>query len=153
MIEAISTELSRLEAENSSREAEMKEIKFKLLSRGEIQKFWEEKMNEEKVHGFKVERDFQAAVHDLEQEKIVRDKSLAENLKEKAALDCQRQLILSLKEEVNEMSERLVCEKASFMAEKQTLEDMLIDLQANQEAMLDAKSILEAEKEALQILR
>ncbi|KAJ4960593.1 hypothetical protein NE237_020503 [Protea cynaroides] len=153
MTEAIDNELSRLEAENTLRRVEMEEIKAELLGKGEIQKFWEEKMNEEKTRGSLVERDFLAAVHDLEQEKIVQGKSMARILKEKAALDCQKQLLSSLKEEVNEMSERLDCEKVSFMTEKQTLEEMFNELQANQEAMLDAKSILEAEKEALQILR
>ncbi|XP_043717025.1 uncharacterized protein LOC122665032 [Telopea speciosissima] len=153
MTEAIYNELSRIEAENTLRAAEMEQIKAELLGKGEIQKFWDEKMNDEKARDFLVERDFLAAVHDLEQEKIVQDKHMARHLKEKAALDCQRQLLSSLKEEVNEMSERLGCEKASLITEKQTLEDMLNELQANQEAMLDAKSILEAEKEAVQILR
>ncbi|XP_042502171.1 uncharacterized protein LOC122079619 [Macadamia integrifolia] len=153
MTEAIHSELSRIEAENTLRMAEMEQIKIELLGKGEIQKFWEEKMNEEKARGVLMEKDFLGAVHDLEQEKIVQDKNMARHLKEKAALDCQRQLLSSLKEEVNEMSERLGSDKTSLMAEKQTIEDMLNALQANQEAIVDAKSILEAEIEALQILR
>ncbi|KAF8399178.1 hypothetical protein HHK36_015043 [Tetracentron sinense] len=153
MTEAIHTELSRLVVENSLRQAEIEEIRSELLLRGEIQRFWDEKLNKQQARGLVVERDFLAAVHDLEQEKVVREKSLSDYLKETAALDCQKQLLLSLKEEVNEMSKRLMCERANFMVEQQTLEAKLIDLQSKQEGMFDAKSILEAEKEALRILR
>ncbi|XP_058087357.1 uncharacterized protein LOC131234467 isoform X2 [Magnolia sinica] len=153
MAEAIRTELLRLEAENSSRQAEMEEIRSEILGRGEIQRFWEEKLNEERARGLEVEGDFHAAMHDLEKEKTVRDESLADFLKEKAALDCQRQLLSRLEEEINEMRERLAAERANFVAEQLSSGQLLVDLQAKQEAMVEAKSILQAEKEALRILR
>ncbi|KAF3432576.1 hypothetical protein FNV43_RR27316 [Rhamnella rubrinervis] len=153
MSEAIYSELLRLEAESSAKLAEMEDIKSELLDRGDIRRFWDEKLVEEKTRGFEVEKGYSAAVGNLEQEKIVQEKYFAEHLKEKAAMDCQRQLLLSLKDEVNEMSERLASERTMYVAEQCKLQDMLRDLQSNQEGLLDSKSILEAEIEALRILR
>lgn len=153
MTEAISTELARLEAESSARQAQMEDIRSEFLDRGDIQRFWNEKLIEEKTHGFEVEKVYFAAVSDLEQEKIVQEKIFAEYLKEKAAMDCQRQLVLSLKEEVAEMSEKLASERTMYISEQHNLQDMFSELQTKQEGLLDTKSILEAEKEALRILR
>ncbi|OVA06766.1 hypothetical protein BVC80_8989g36 [Macleaya cordata] len=153
MARGISTLLSRIEAEDSSRKVEMEEIRSELLSRGEIQKFWEVKMNEVKACAVEAEKHFHTAILTLKQEKDVQNKSQGEYLKEKAALDCQRQLLLRLKEEVNEMSERLISERATFVAEQKDLENMSNDLQAKQEEIIEVKSILEAEIEALRILR
>lgn len=153
MSEAIYTELLRLEAENSAKLAEMEDIKSELLDRGDIRRFWARKLNDEKTRGFEVEKSYSAAVSDLEQEKIIQEKYFAEHLKEKAAMNCQRQLVVSLKEEVNEMSEKLASERAAYVAEQCKSQDMLRDLLSNQEGLLDTKSILEAEKEALRILR
>lgn len=153
MAEAIFTELVRLEAENAARLAEMEEIRSELLDRGDIQRFWDEKLIEVKTCGFEVEKVYFSAVSDLEQEKIVQKKFLAEHLKEKAAMDCQKQLVLSLKEEVDEMSEKLASERALYITEQCNLQNMRSELQDKREGLLDTKSILEAEKEALRILR
>lgn len=153
MTEVIHTELLRLEAEKLSREAEAEEIRSQLLNRGDIQSFWSEKIKDEKIRGFEVEKDYLAAVSDLEEERIVHVNCLTENLKEKAAMECQSQLLFRLKDEVDEMSERLACERTGYMAEQRNLQDMLNELQNKQEGVLDVKSILEAEKEALRILR
>ncbi|BBG94428.1 hypothetical protein Prudu_002710 [Prunus dulcis] len=151
--EAISSELLRIKAENSARKAEMEDIRSELLDREDIQRFWNDKLNEEKTRGLEVEKAYLAALSDLEQEKILQEKNFAEILKEKAAMECQRQLLLSLKEEVNEISEKLASERSTYVAEKCDLQDMLSDLETKQESMLDAKSILEAEIEAIRILR
>ncbi|KAK1299276.1 hypothetical protein QJS10_CPB14g00192 [Acorus calamus] len=153
MVEAINYELSRLEAENSSRQAEMEEIRSELLRRGEIKRVWEEKMDKEKARGLEVQRDCVAALIQLENEKVIRDADLADHMKQKAALDCQQQLLFGLKEEVDEMRERLTAEKANFDAEQWSLKQLTVDLVEKQDAILEAKSILEAEKEALRILR
>lgn len=153
MAEAVQNELLRLEAESLARQAEMEAVWSELLERGDIKRLWDEKMNEEKIHGLEVEKAYLAAVSDLEQEKVVQEKHIADNLKEKLAMDCQRQLLLSLKEEVNEMSEKLASERALYVAEQCNLQDMLSNLESKQEGMLDTKSILKAEKEALRILR
>lgn len=153
MAVAIQSELSRLEAEYSSRQMAMDEVRSELLERGDIQKYWDEKLKEEKSHGVEVERDYISAVQDFQQEKIVQEHTLAEHLKEKAAIDCQKQLLSSLKEEVNEMSEKLECERAKYVNEQQSIQYMSADLQVQYDELLDAKSILEAEIEALRILR
>ncbi|XP_016506062.1 uncharacterized protein LOC107823872 [Nicotiana tabacum] len=153
MEEYIQSELSKLEAENSSRLMAMEEIKTVLLDRGEIQRIWESKMEVERSRGFEVEWDYLASVRDLEEEKIVQENAQADLLKQKAALDCQKQLLSSLKEEVDEMSERLAFEKSKHVDEQSNLSGTLQDLQVKHEALLDAKSLLEAEIEALRKLR
>ncbi|ESR50992.1 hypothetical protein CICLE_v10031108mg [Citrus x clementina] len=153
MAKAICNELSRLEAERSSRQAEMAEIRSQLFDSGDIQRWWDKKFSEERARGFEVEKLYIAARCDLEEELIVQEKNYAEDLKEKAAMDCQRQLLLNLKDEVDEMSGRLESERATYVAEKCTLQDTLSDLQTKLEGLLDTKSRSEAEKEALRILR
>ncbi|KAJ9163397.1 hypothetical protein P3X46_023069 [Hevea brasiliensis] len=153
MTEAIYNEILRLEAENSSRQVAMKEIRSELLDKGDIERFWDEKMNEERARGLEVQKLYIAALHDLEHEKTVQEKTLAEHLKEKATMDCQRQLLLGLKDEVDEMSERLTSERSMYVAEQCKLQELLSELQTKQEGMLDKKSIAEAETEALRILR
>lgn len=150
---AISAELSRKEAEWALRQAEKEEIRTGLLDREHIQRYWDEKFKEEKTRGLEVDKLYVAARHELEQEFVVKEKDYGDDLKEKAAMDCQRQLLLSLKEEVDEMSERLAFERDMYVAEKSKLQDILGDLQTRQEKLLDSKSILEAEKEAIRILR
>ncbi|KAJ0038302.1 hypothetical protein Pint_23345 [Pistacia integerrima] len=153
MAEAVYTELSRLEAERSSRQAEMEEIRSELLDRRDIQRCWDEKFSEERTRGFEVEKLYLSARADLEQELNVQEKYDTETLKEKAAMDCQRQLLLNLKEEVDEMIVKLASERAVYVEEKCQLQNMLGELLTKQEGLLDTKSILEAEKEALRILR
>ncbi|KAI4386449.1 hypothetical protein MLD38_004380 [Melastoma candidum] len=153
MMDAIQIELSRQEAEEYSRKVTMDEIKNGLLERGDIKKYWDEKLKGEETRGSEVEKDYLSAIDALQQEKLIHEKKLQEHMKEKAALDCQKQLILSLEEEVDEMSERLGSERSSFVAEQCWVQDMISELQTKQEGMLDTKSVLEAEKEALRILR
>ncbi|KAH1059646.1 hypothetical protein AAZX31_02G095700 [Glycine max] len=153
MKEAISAELLRIEAENSARLAEAEEIRSELLSRGDIQRFWDEKLNEEKNRGFDVERLYHMEVKNLEEEEINQDKISAEYLKEKAAMDCQKQLLLNLKKEVDEISEKVALERVTYVDERHVVQKLLGDLELKHEELLNTKSTLEAEKEALQILR
>ncbi|KAL5553522.1 hypothetical protein UlMin_040923 [Ulmus minor] len=153
MKEEVQNELLRRKAEDSARKAAVEEIRSELLDREDIKRFWNEKLNEEKSRGLEVEKAYLAAVSDLELEKLIQEKHYADHLKVKVAIDCQRQLLLHLKEEVNEMSEKLATERTMYVAEQCNLQDMLTDLESKQESMLDTKSILEAEKEALRILR
>lgn len=153
MVEATYTELSRLETDWSSRQAEMEEIRSELLDRGDIQRCWDEKFSELRTQCFEVEKLYASACADLEQELNVQEMGYAEALKEKAAMDCQRQLLLNLKEEVDEMTEKLASERAMFVDEKCKLQNILGELLTKQDGLLDTKSILEAEKEALRILR
>lgn len=153
MKEAISAEMSRIEAENAARQAEAEEIRSELLSRGDIQKFWDAKLCEEKNHGCDVERLYLEAVDNLVEEKINQEKINAEFLKEQAAMDCQKQMLLSMKKEVDETSEKLASEKLIYVDEKKTVQKLLRDLELKNEEILDTKSTLEAEKEALLMLR
>ncbi|CAI9296722.1 unnamed protein product [Lactuca saligna] len=121
----IHQEFSKLKSENSSRNFAIKEIKSELLERGEIRRFWEKKIQDEKRH----------------------------RLEEIAALDCQKQLLLSLEKEVDEMNERLSYERKNFVDEKHKTRSNVGELEVKYERILDTKSILEAELEALRILR
>ncbi|KAL9254173.1 hypothetical protein AKJ16_DCAP03508 [Drosera capensis] len=153
MAKAIHDELSRIEAEESSRQASKEEIKNELLAQGEIQRIWDEKMERERFNGLKVQESYIKALGELEMEINVREKALGEYWKEKSAIDCQKQLLDQLKMEIDEMSERLAAEGAEQIAEEETTRVIGNDLQAKWEGVLDAKSILEAEIEAVRILR
>ncbi|KAG8382950.1 hypothetical protein BUALT_Bualt05G0133100 [Buddleja alternifolia] len=153
MSKFIQEELSRLEAENISRQSELKEVMFELLERGDIKQYWERKMEEEKSRGLEVETDYRSAISALEQEKVFQEKALAELVKQKAALDCQKQLLSSLKAEVTDMSESLALERDKYIDEQREIHGLEHDLQVKYEGLVDAKSILEAEVEALRILR
>lgn len=153
MTEAISAELSRLESESSARKAEIEDITLELVERGDIQRYWDKKLTEEKKRLMEVEEIYLAAVSDLGEEKTVQEKFFSEYLKEKASIDCQRQLLLSLKEEVDGVTEKLLSERSVCEKEQSELRNMHADLQNQLEGMVDTKSVLEAEKEALRILR
>ncbi|KAH6805413.1 hypothetical protein C2S51_030244 [Perilla frutescens var. frutescens] len=151
--EFIQAEISRLEAEKVLRERELKEVTSEILERGDIKQYWERKMEEERNRGLEVDVDYRSAIMALEQEKTVQESASAELVKQKAALECQKQLLSSLEAEVTEMSEKLSHEKAKYIDELRGMQDVRHDLQAKYEGLLDAKSILEAEIEALRILR
>lgn len=151
--EFIRAELSRLEAENIVRKREMKEAMSELLERGEIKDLWERKMEEERSRGAEVEQGYHTSVTDLEQEKTFQENSLAEFLKQQAALDCQKQLLSTLNSQVTEMSERFNSERVKLTDELSNVQKTRHDLETHYEALLDAKCVLEAEVEALRILR
>lgn len=153
MIEAIQSELLRMQDEESSRKAAKEEIRQELLDRGEIERCWAEKMEEEKKRGLEVQQLYIDAVNLLEQEKIFQEGALNGFLKEKAAMDCQKQLLEILKEEINEISERLASERTEQISDEEVTQTLRSDLQIKKEGILDAKSVLEAEIEALRILR
>ncbi|CAL1408318.1 unnamed protein product [Linum trigynum] len=153
MSEAVHHELLRLKAESSSRQAAAEEIKSELLERGDIKNFWNEKLLFERNHGVEVQKLYIATLQDLDKEKDLQVKTLTENMKEKAAMDCQRHLILTLKEEIEDMAERLASERTSYVAEQCNIQELRKAVLMDQEGVLDSKSILEAEIEALRVLR
>ncbi|KFK35068.1 hypothetical protein AALP_AA5G231200 [Arabis alpina] len=153
MAKAISAELSRLEAESFSQKAEMEEIKSELLENGEIKHFWDVKLQVEKSRGVEMEELYLSRVSELEQEKTAQLKWFAERLKEKTAIECQKQLLRSLREDIDEMSQRLTTDKSVYLDEHSKLQEMLSELQSKLESLLDKRPILEAEVEALRILR
>ncbi|KAH9625065.1 hypothetical protein KSS87_010555 [Heliosperma pusillum] len=153
MTEAIQNELLRLEAEEISRSIAKEEIKQELLDRGDIERYWAQKMQEAKAHGVEVQQLYMDAIDILEKEKIAKESALNEFSKERAAIDCQKQLLNRLKEEVSEMSEKLITERAQQVSEEENAHNLRYELQIKNEGVLDAKSVLEAEIEALRILR
>ncbi|KAJ0252899.1 SLH domain protein [Hirschfeldia incana] len=153
MAKAIAEELSRLEAESFSQKAEMEEIRSELLEKGEIRQIWDEKLQVERARGAETEELYLSRVNELEQEKAAQLKWFGECLKEKAAIDCQKQLVNSLREDIDEMSQRLTTDKSDYVVEHSKLQEMLSELQSKLESVLDKRSILEAEVEALRILR
>ncbi|CAN0870461.1 hypothetical protein LINGRAHAP2_LOCUS9535 [Linum grandiflorum] len=153
MTEAVRSELYRLEAESSLRQAAAEEIRSELLERGDIVNFWNEKLLAERNRLIEEQELYSTTLQDLDMEKDVQVKTLTENTKEKAAMECQRQLILTLRQEIDEMSERLTSERASYVAEQCNIPELRKAALTNLEGVLDAKSILEAEIEALKTLR
>lgn len=153
MIQAIHNELLRMQSEELSRNSAKEEIKQELLSLGERERYWIEKMEDEKQRSLEVQQLYVEALRHLEEEKFVQEGALNGFLKEKAAMDCQKQLLECLKQEIDEISERLVSERAEQISEEQTAQTLLSELQTKKEGILDAKSLLEAEIEALRILR
>ncbi|KAL8153269.1 hypothetical protein V2J09_011029 [Rumex salicifolius] len=153
MTEAIHTELLRIEAEESSRQTAKKEIKRELVDRGEILRFWDERIEKEKIYGIEANQLLLEALGELEKEKSCHQKEYDDCLKKKAAIDCQRQLLRGLQLEVNEMTERLGSERDELIAEDERLVVISSDLQSKKEGLLDVKSWLQAEIEALRILR
>ncbi|CAL1392864.1 unnamed protein product [Linum trigynum] len=153
MAEAVQHELLRMEAESSSRQAAAEEIKSELLVRGDIKNFWNEKLLVERNRGVEVQKLYIATLQDLDKEKDLQAQTLTENMKEKAAMDCQRHLILTLREEIEETSERLASERATYVAEQCHIQELRKAVLMDQEGVIDSKSILEAEVEALRILR
>uniref|UniRef100_A0A1D1YGJ8 Reticulocyte-binding protein 2 a n=1 Tax=Anthurium amnicola TaxID=1678845 RepID=A0A1D1YGJ8_9ARAE len=153
MAEAIQTEISRLEVENASRLVEMEDIHHEIICRGEIQRFWEEKLNTENIRGLETQNDYLAALNELNKEKMALDEDLADHIKERTALDCQKQLLICLKEEVRQLQGRLAKERVNLLTEQEIMEKECIELCNRQDVIAEAKSILEVEKEALRILR
>ncbi|KAG0479392.1 hypothetical protein HPP92_010250, partial [Vanilla planifolia] len=96
MTDVIRSEISRLEAEEQSRFVEMEAIKSELIRSGAIHKLWEEKQCETRNLTLQADRDLERALFDLEVERAAEDERLAGYLKEKAALECQQELLLCL---------------------------------------------------------
>ncbi|CAL5038377.1 unnamed protein product [Urochloa decumbens] len=152
MEEAIRDELSRLEAENQAHLSAIAEIMEELMSRGDIQQQWEDKMKREQQRAFEVDKDLQNVLHELANERTDRQR-VEDLLKEKAALECQNQELINLRSEIDGMYDRLATENAEVMADQQNLENMMLDMTSKHQAVNEAKSSLEAEKEALTMLR
>ncbi|KAJ8900504.1 hypothetical protein K2173_025281 [Erythroxylum novogranatense] len=115
--------------------------------------YWDGKKDEERRRGLHVEEIYTKTLHELEQDKILQIQTSADCTKEKAAMECQRQLLSSLKEDVVKLSAKLASERAAYVVEHCSVNELFGDLQTKQERMLNTKSILEAEIEALRILR
>jgi chromosome segregation ATPase len=153
MKEAIQEELNRLEADNQARLSVIAEITEELINRGDIQQQWEEKMKTEQERALEVDNNLQHVLDELANERADREEELAVLLKERAALERKNQELINLRLEVDGMYDRLATENEEVMADQQTLENQLSDMTSKHQAVNEAKSYLEAEKEALTMLR
>ncbi|CAN6451480.1 unnamed protein product [Victoria cruziana] len=153
MSEAIHVELARVESERLSVEAELQEIRSELMLKGDIERFWEEKVSQEKARGAIVGRHLMEVMAALEEERRNQEDGWPEFLKEQAALDCQQKLLTNLKVEVDDMSNMLMSEKEKFLIEQINLEEQFAESLARKDAVVEAKSVLEAEIEAVRIFR
>ncbi|XP_042432087.1 uncharacterized protein LOC122018741 isoform X2 [Zingiber officinale] len=152
MAEAIQHEISRLEAEKMSRLHDEEEIRSELIQKGDIQRFWEGELEKEQERFLVVEKELKVALLSLEDEKKALNDSLIDYVKEKGELTCREKLQKCLKEEVDQMYDNLASERADLLSEQQNLERYSTELCAKQDAVVEAKSILEAEKEAIRIV-
>ncbi|KAG0481813.1 hypothetical protein HPP92_009897 [Vanilla planifolia] len=134
--------ISRLEAEEQSRFVEMEAIRSELIRSGAIHKLWEEKQCETRNLTPQADRDLESALFDLEVERAAEDERLADYLKEKAALECQQELLLCLTKEVDEMCRKPVNETAIFKVERAAEDERLADY-------LKEKAALECQQELL----
>ncbi|KAF0901369.1 hypothetical protein E2562_000252 [Oryza meyeriana var. granulata] len=153
MEEVIRDELNRLEAENQSRLSVMGEIMDELINRGDIKRYWEDKMKKEQNREFAVDKHLQHVLQELANEKTDREKEIAILLKERTALEHQNQELMNLRSEIDGMYDRLAMESLDVMAEEQNLEKLSSDVSRKHQAVSESKSYLEAEKEALTMLR
>ncbi|TVU11363.1 hypothetical protein EJB05_44946 [Eragrostis curvula] len=153
MEEAIRDELNRLEVENHAHLSAIAEITEELTNKGDIPKYWEEKIKNEQERVLEADKDLQDALHELTNEKTHREKELADLSKERAALEHQNQELVSLRSEIDGMYDRLATESEEVLADQQTLENLLSDVSSKHQAVSETKSQLGAEKEALTMLR
>lgn len=153
MEEVVRDELNRLEAENQSRRSVMGEIMEELINRGDIKHYWDGKMKKEQDRQFEVDRRLQEVLHELANERTDREKEIAVLLKERTALECQNQELVCLRSEIDGLYDRLAMESLEVMADEQNLEKLSSDVNSTYQAVTETKSFLEAEKEALTMLR
>lgn len=153
MADAIEFEILRLESESLCRKKAMEEIKCEIVRKETIKKYWEREREAVESLGCHIKDGYASAMDKLEEEKREGENCRAGWLKEKAALECQKQLVYRVKEEVKEMRERLEYEKGKHRDEQKMIEKWVSDLEMKLEGRVGAKCILEAELEALRILR
>lgn len=153
MIDAIQVELSRLDSEKLSRKIVKGDIKSEILNRGEIPESWMEGLSKIKALQAVVHEDLMSARSNLEEERIVHYQTQAEFLKAKTYLECEKRLVLNLKDEVNDICERYDCETHNINLELISLEELSQDLLSKQQSLVEAKSILEADKKSVSLLR
>lgn len=153
MKEAVQDELNRLETENQAHLSVIAEIMEELISRGDIQQQWEEKMKKEQEQALEVDNNLQHVLHELANARTDRENELADLLKERAVLERQNLELIKLRSEVDGIYDRLATENEDIMADQQTLENLLSDMTSKHQAVNEAKSYLEAEKEALSMIR
>lgn len=153
MAATVSEELSRLEAENSVKEAVIQEILSEMISRGEIKSLWEKDLDQMKLRRIEAEEILELAISELEKVKDDKERSLPLFLKEKAMLEFEQKFLSSLKVEVDELKKTLLQEETELLFEKEQLEQLRLECEVESESLSKAKSLVEAEKRALILSR
>ncbi|KAJ3692431.1 hypothetical protein LUZ60_012781 [Juncus effusus] len=146
-------ELFKIEEENKLKLAEMEEIKEEFIQKGDIERFWRAKLEKEREREIESKKAYENALLELERERKEREEGLSENMKEKLALEGERDILLSLKREIEELSEKVNSEKSEVMSEKVSVKKIYLDVYGKYENVIERKSRLESEKEALHVLR
>ncbi|EPS62346.1 hypothetical protein M569_12446, partial [Genlisea aurea] len=146
-------EIARIEAEAFTRESELREVTSEVAEKGDIKRYWDRRFEEERNRGVTVETEYRFAADDLQREKSFLENASLETAKQRASLDCQRELLSGLRSEVEEMSEKLSFEKGKCIDEGLGLKESRRDLEAELDRLRDAESILESQVEAVRILR
>ncbi|KAJ4802658.1 SLH domain protein [Rhynchospora pubera] len=149
----INEELTRIELETRLKLSEMKDIKRELNQKGEIEKFWKAKIEMEQEREIKSQDALESALFELRREMKEKEEGLSENMKEKIALEGERTVLLGLKREIDELSERVNNEKKQVMHEKGNVDKIYVDINGKYELLVEKKSRLEAEKEVVHVLR
>ncbi|KAF3332720.1 hypothetical protein FCM35_KLT02297 [Carex littledalei] len=153
MEKLIHEELTRIEVETRLKLSEMEDIKRELTQKGEIETFWKAKIEKEQEREIKSQEALESALLELRRERKETEEGLSENMKEKIALEGERSILLGLKKEIDELSEKVFNENNQVMSEKWSIEKISADVNGKYESLIETKSRLEAEKEAVHVLR
>lgn len=153
MEKLIHEELTRIEIETRLKLSEMEDIKRELTQKGEIETFWKAKIKEEQEKEIKSQEALESALLELRRERKETEEGLSENMKEKIALEGERAILLGLEKEIDELSEKVFNENNQVMSEKRSIEKISVDVNGKYESLIQTKSRLEAEKEAVHVLR
>jgi tRNA G37 N-methylase Trm5 len=152
MEKLIHEELSRIEVETRLKLSEMEDIKRELAKKGEIEKFWKARIELEREKEIKSQEALENVLLDLREQKES-EEGLSENMKEKIALDGERAILLGLKREIDELSDRVINENNQVTSEKLSIEKIYLDVDGKYESLIETKSRLEGEREAVHVLR
>eukprot|EP00252_Welwitschia_mirabilis_P011034 TRINITY_DN24818_c0_g1_i1.p1 TRINITY_DN24818_c0_g1~~TRINITY_DN24818_c0_g1_i1.p1 ORF type:complete len:603 (-),score=124.65 TRINITY_DN24818_c0_g1_i1:233-2041(-) len=146
-------ELSRVEAENSTRQAIIQDILSEMTLKGEIRSRWEKDLSHAKYQQIEAEKKLEFALSELENARTERQKKLPFIVKENAKLEYERKFLTSLKREINELKEKMSQEETEILLEKHRMEKCLKETQLKVENLVHAKYNAEAKREALRLYR
>ncbi|KAH9305513.1 hypothetical protein KI387_009917, partial [Taxus chinensis] len=149
----VSEELSRLEAENSAKEAVMKEILSEMISRGEIKSFWEKNIVRAKQQRVETEKILDLAVSELKRERAEEESRMPSLQKAKAQLEFEHKFLSSLMKEIFELERKVDNEEIDALFEKEHLEKLKTKAQLEIEALSRSKLLAETEKKAVTLFR
>lgn len=153
MEKLIHEELTRIEVETRLKLSEMEDIKRQLTQKGDIEKIWKARIEKEREKETKSQEALKSALLELRRERKEREEGLSVNMKEKIALEGERAILLGLKKEIDELSERVIDENSQVTSEKMSINKIYLDVNGKYESLIGTKSRLEAEKEAVHVLR